>query len=255
VNEEMLRQLYLDLIKRCLTGLIYEDIPQGGNVIGNNIVATSRFVRKLREVGRDFPSQAHSAIGLRRMQNIQRCVESVLANNVAGDLMETGIWRGGACILMRAVLKAYGVTDRIVWAADSFQGLPKPDLAVYPQDKNLEQFTGWLAISLEEVQRNFSLYGLLDDQVHFLKGWFRDTLPVAPVKQLAVLRLDGDLYESTMIALDHLYPKLSPGGFLIIDDWNVPEAQHAVHDYRSAHGISEEIQNIDGWGVFWQREH
>jgi O-methyltransferase len=91
--------------------------------------------------------------------------------------------------------------------------------------------------------------------VRFLKGWFRDTLPVAPVRRLAILRLDGDLYESTLDALTHLYPKLQQGGYAVIDDYgDVPACKQAVEDYRARHGIAEEIVPIDWNGVLWRKE-
>jgi len=118
---------------------------------------------------------------------------------------------------------------------------------------HLEKFPQ-LAIPMEEVQLNFARYGLLDEQVRFLPGWFRDTLPSAPIEKLALLRLDGDLYESTMDGLVNLYPKLSVGGYVIIDDYGAIEAcKQAVHDYRASHGITEEIHVIDWTGAYWQR--
>jgi len=227
--------LYLDLLKHVLTDAIHEPTPK-------------------RIEGRDWPARAHTMIGLKRLDNLQFCVEDILTRGVPGDLMETGAWRGGATIFMRAILKARGVTDRRVWVADSFQGLPPPDPKKYPADRalNLTKFKV-LAVSLEQVRENFRRYGLLDDQVQFLKGWFRDTLPSAPVKQLSVLRLDGDLYESTMIALTHLYPKLSHGGYLIVDDYGaIPACKKAVTDFRNAHAIREPIVEIDWSGVFWR---
>ncbi len=99
-------------------------------------------------------------------------------------------------------------------------------------------------------------YGLLDNQVQFLAGWFCDTLPKAPIHRLAVMRLDGDMYESTMDALRALYPKLSVGGFVIIDDFGYLEScRAAVMDYRAEFGIAEEIKQIDWGGVYWQRLH
>jgi O-methyltransferase len=191
------------------------------------------------------------------MENIQHCVETVLRDDVPGDLIETGVWRGGATIFMRGVLKAHGDTTRKVWAADSFEGLPAPDPARYPADAGdtFHKQTG-LAVGVEQVKHNFERYGLLDDQVRFLVGWFKDTLPAAPIDQLAVLRLDGDLYESTWQAIDALYPKLSPGGFCIVDDYGdlVAQCQRAIHDYRDAHGITEEIVDIDGFGAYWRRD-
>jgi O-methyltransferase len=157
---------------------------------------------------------------------------------------------------MRAALAAYGDAERVVWAADSFQGVPKPDAARYPADAGDRLWTyPQLAVSLEEVKRNFARYGLLDDRVRFLVGWFKDTLPAAPIGRLAVARLDGDLYESTMDALTALYPRLSVGGYLIVDDYGmVPACRAAVDEYRAAHGIGEPIEPIDHEGVFWRRE-
>jgi macrocin-O-methyltransferase TylF-like protien len=243
------KQLYLDLLKRCLSNVIYQD--------PSTLLGEARpFDLASRVEGRDWPNQAHTMIGLQRLDNLHFCVEDALARGVPGDLMETGVWRGGAAILMRAILKVNGVTDRLVWAADSFAGLPPPDAANYPLDANLtfNKFKE-LAVSLESVQRNFNRYNLLDDQVRFLKGWFRDTLPSARVKQLAVLRLDGDLYESTLDTLVHMYPKLSSGGYAIVDDYgDIPACRQAVHDYRAQHGIEEQIMPIDGHGVFWRKE-
>lgn len=248
-----LRQMYLELLKRCLLGMIYEDAPTAAPAIGG--YKTELYVAKFREMGRDIPSQAHSMIGLRRMNNLQACIEQVLADGVPGDLIETGVWRGGATILMRGVLKAYGVTDRMVWVADSFEGLPTPDVEQHPADAFWVPLAGWFAVDVETVRRNFAHYGLLDDQVRFLKGWFKDTLPSAPITRLAVLRLDGDLYESIWDALTHLYPKLSEGGFAIIDDYNLTSCRQAVHEYRTRHGINELIHDIDGCGIYWRKQH
>jgi O-methyltransferase len=191
---------------------------------------------------------------MKRLENLQACVEDILRKGVPGDLIETGVWRGGATIFMRAILKAYGVTDRGVWVADSFSGLPPPNPDVYPADADDPHYTiGLLAVSLDEVKSNFEKYGLLDNQVRFLKGWFRDTLPKAPIKELAVIRLDGDMYESTMDALSALYPKLSQGGYLIVDDYELPGCKQAVDDYRKTNSINDELLQIDGSAVYWRR--
>jgi len=157
-------------------------------------------------------------------------------------------------IFARAVLAELGVTDRRVWCCDSFEGLPTPDVDEFPVDLGDPHHTfEWLRVSLETVQTNFRRYGLLDDQVRFVKGWFRDTLPAIPVEQLAVLRLDGDMYESTWQALFYLYPKLSPGGFLIVDDWSLARARQAVNDYRTRHKIVDQVRSIDPFSVFWRK--
>jgi O-methyltransferase len=111
-----------------------------------------------------------------------------------------------------------------------------------------------LAVSLDEVKNNFSRYGLLDQQVIFLKGWFKNTLPDASIHQIAVLRMDGDMYESTIDALNNLYSKVSVGGFVIVDDYNyIDSCKQAVNDFREAHGIQDEIITIDWTGVYWKR--
>jgi hypothetical protein len=188
------------------------------------------------------------------MLNLRRLVEHILQHEVPGDFIETGVWRGGACIMMRAILKAYRISDRTIWLADSFEGLPPPDAERYPADadSNLHTYPQ-LAVSLDEVRGNFARYALLDDQVRFLKGWFRDTLPTAPIETLALMRLDGDMYESTMDGLRNLFPKLAKGGFVIVDDYGTFEScRQAVQDFRGAHHIDDTIYNVDGFGVFWQ---
>jgi O-methyltransferase len=208
-----------------------------------------------RENGRDWPARAETMCGLRRLTNARQCIEQVLSDKVPGDIIETGVWRGGMSIFMRGILKAHGVTDRTVWLADSFEGLPAPDANRYPTDRDLD-LSNWkiLSVGVEEVRDNFARYGLLDDQVQFIVGWFRDTLPVAPIGDLAVMRLDGDLYESTIQALEALYPKLSSGGYCIIDDYGVIDScRNAVVDYRQAHDITDEIIDIDGAGVYWRK--
>jgi hypothetical protein len=243
------KNLYLDLLKRCLANVIYQD---PSTLLGKSLP----FDMQNRGEGRGWPVLAHTMIGIKRLDALHFCMEDVLDRGVPGDFIETGVWRGGAAIFMRGLLMARGVTDRVVWAADSFAGLPPPDPARYPQDAKYHFHEhAPLAVSLEEVQENFRRYGLLDDQVRFLKGWFRDTLPAAPIRRLAVLRMDGDLYESTMDALTHLYPKLERGGYAIVDDYgDVPACQQAVTEYRQAHGIRAEIVPIDQAGVLWRKE-
>jgi Macrocin-O-methyltransferase (TylF) len=245
---ERLRDSYLSLMQGCLTGIIYEDKPL-------KALGTEVYDRSVREVGRDWPSMAHTMIGVKRLANLRTLAESVIRNRIPGDLIETGVWRGGACILMRAILNAYGVTDRRVWVADSFQGVPPPDLKNYPADEDSTYHTfEELSISFEMVRRNFEKYGLLDDQVVFLKGWFKDTLPSAPIDRLALLRLDGDLYESTIIALNTLYDKLSPGGYVIVDDYHVVSGcRNAIGDFLASRKILSGLSEIDGVGVFWQK--
>jgi hypothetical protein len=243
-------RLYLDLMKKVLTNVIYRDPPlawfDGGE----------QYDISLRERGSDWPSVAHTMVGTARLSNVEDCLTAVLADDVPGDLIETGVWRGGVCIYLRAFLKVHGVTDRTVWVADSFAGMPVTDGSSHELDQelSLHEANNVLAVSREQVQANFDRYGLLDEQVRFLEGWFSDTLPGAPIERLALLRLDGDLYSSTMDALDNLYPKLSPGGFVIVDDYAIPACREAVHEFRARHSITEPIEEIDAYSAFWRRK-
>ncbi|OBI22975.1 macrocin O-methyltransferase [Mycobacterium sp. E2327] len=267
VTDRDFRSLYLDLIRRNLTRYgMRERMPAEWplrrrllvkiyNTLTPMFVRVSPFGERKRDLGLDWPAEAETMIGMHRLTSLQRCVETVLADDIPGDLVECGVWRGGACILMRAVLAAYGDETRSVWLADSFAGLPRPDTAKYKADKLFmpDLYAGVLAVPESEVRANFERYGLLDDQVRFLPGWFKDTLPNAPIDRIALLRLDGDLYESTIQALDALYPRLSPGGFCIIDDYALKACRQAVTHYREKHSVSAEIVDIDGIAVLWRK--
>jgi hypothetical protein len=196
---------------------------------------------------------SHTMIGRRRLESLEQCLDAVRRDGIPGDLIETGVWRGGASIFMRGYLAAYEMRGRKVWVADSFEGLPAPSL---PQDAGYDFSAGRmpiLAVPLEEVRENFRRYGLLDDRVEFLKGWFKDTLHRAPIGDLALARLDGDLYESTRDALDALYKKVVPGGFVVIDDYGDFEpCRRAVDEFRKAMDISAPLQRIDWAGAYWR---
>ncbi|MFJ9937421.1 TylF/MycF family methyltransferase [Streptomyces virginiae] len=243
-------ELYLDLLEKVVTNLVYEDAP-----IPNEWFPEREFRPENRETGTDWPSVAHTMVGLKRIRNIRTLLDRVVADGVPGDFIETGVWRGGVCIFARGYLKAHGITDRNVWLADSFEGIPDTGEDGHPMDREmaLHRCNGVLGVTADTVRENFGRYGLLDDQVRFLPGWFKDTLPTAPVERLAVLRLDGDLYESTLDALDNLYPKLSAGGFVVIDDYFIPACRKAVDEFREKHGIADEIEAIDEYSVFWRR--
>jgi hypothetical protein len=238
--------LYLDLLERALTGMLAEDTAVSPWSKG--------YDPEVRLIGRDWPSTAQTMIGLARLRNLRVLAERVVRDGIPGDMLEAGVWRGGACILMRGVLAAHGIADRTVWVADSFAGLPPPDPVVYPADAGDSHSTvDALRASSDEVQANFRRYGLLNEQVRFLKGWFADTLPTAPIDRLAILRLDGDMYSSTIQTLDALYTKVSPGGYVIIDDYILEGCRRAVDDFRDRHGIQDDLNDVDGSAVFWRK--
>jgi len=221
---------------------------------GLEICQIKPFDAEIRDSGRDWPDGL-TVIGMKRMQNIQGCVTIVLREGVAGDLAEAGLWRGGASIFMRALLAALGDADRLVWCAYSFKGWPEPDATKYRLDAgSVLHLQSHRAPSLETVKDNFRKFSLMDDRVRFLPGWFADTLPSAPIERIAVLRLDADMYGSTLDVLNALYRKVSPGGFVIMNDYGKPDsaARYAIDDFRERHGIDEPIIDIDGSGAYWR---
>lgn len=247
-SESRLRRRHLDLMIGCLTRDLFPESEGRESASGVDPA--------MRAEGRDWPLVAETMIGRRRMENLAESLATVLDDDVPGDLAEAGVWRGGATILMRAALEAWDDDVRNVWAADSFRGLPAPDAERWPADEGVDlSGIDALAVPRVEVEAAFARYGLLDDRVRFLEGWFCDTLPAAPIEKLALLRLDGDLYQSTWEALENLYPKLSVGGILIVDDYGAFEpCRRAVADYRGVNGIHEPIVEIDWTGVWWRRE-
>lgn len=269
--------LYLDLMKKTLSFTLWPEPPVPIEMFNHKLsseeklwissISTTLNKNKLqicliqnfsetqKTEGEIWPGYADTMIGLKRLDNLQYCIETILNEEIDGDFIETGVWRGGACIFMRAILAAYGIENRKIFVADSFEGLPKPDVIKYPIDKDSVYHNNtYLAVSQNEVENNFKKYNLLDNQVVFLKGYFKDTLAQAPIEKLSILRLDGDMYGSTMESLEYLYPKLSTGGFCIIDDYGLPPCKSAVIDYRTKHSINLEINKIDWSGIYWRKK-
>jgi hypothetical protein len=182
-------------------------------------------------------------------------LQAIELEKIPGDLIETGVWRGGIPIIMRAFLQSVGNRERIVWLADSFKGLPENsedpnDQAAHLLLKPLHH----LCASRAQVENALDFFGLCDYQVQFLEGWFRETLRNMPDRPLALIRLDGDYYESTRDALVELYPRLSASGFLIVDDYHLPlGCKRAVDEYRQENGIQEPIIKINSQAVYWRK--
>lgn len=275
-NQENLIKEYLEIIKKAILHELYDenftiirksyDYNRTTKKYFKNIVIEilhkagyglikykKRDLDELNE-GRAWPTFALTMIGRKRLENIQFCAEEIIKNNIDGDFIEAGVWRGGATIFMKAIINAYDL-DKKVFVADSFEGLPKPDINKYPADKGDEEYKwDYLKISLEEVKNNFIRFGLLDENVIFLKGWFKDTLFTDKIQKLSLVRIDGDMYESTWDALNALYPKVEKGGFIIIDDYFVNEScSKAVKDYFSKKHLSHELIKIDWTGVYFQK--
>ena len=253
-NSLVSSRLYLDLLKATLTNTLFALEP--------DVDDQNQFAYVHDFIGHYIQGSAISMCPLGRFDNIESCVMDILNHDVPGDLIETGVWRGGSTIFMRALLKVYGVTGRKVWVADSFEGLPAPDPDLYPieakahEGKVMSEVYHHFAVGLEDVKRNFRAFGMLDDQVQFLKGWFKDTLPTAPIDKLALVRLDGDYYESTRDGLVHLFDKLSVGGYVIIDDYGEDDwtyCRKAVDEFRLERRIEDPMIRVDSKCYYWQR--
>jgi O-methyltransferase len=247
-EREELRTAYLELLKLCLCDLTGTTTQSVGALPGG--VVMSRELRgealRLRAAGMDWPLQGLTMVGLRRLDDLQACVESVVRDGVPGDLIEAGAWRGGASILMRATLDSLG-DERALVVADSFQGFPagaEEDLAGFD----------FLAVPLEEVRESFARLGL-DRRVEFVPGFFEETLAGLPARTWSLVRVDADTYEPTRAALDALYPGLTPGGYVVLDDYGSLEgSRRAVDEFREEHGITEPLERIDFTGARWRRE-
>ncbi len=205
--------------------------------------------------GYDWPANAKTMVGLHRLDNVQYCINKILRENIKGDFVETGVWRGGVIMLMKAILEENKISNRAIWAFDSYEGLPKPNPKKYPSDEgNKMHQLNILSVSLDEVKTNFQKYDLSTDGIRFEKGWFKDTLPDNEIESISLLRLDGDLYESTILALENLYSRVSAGGYVIIDDYNAFQyCKKAVDDYRKLHDIKDQLIEIDKEAVYWKK--
>ena len=277
VKSTLSNQLYIELEAQLLMSVLcaaqdtvldlkdFRDVRRDGDLIGHLLAAKQEGDTILLETPmpgrspavdgnlRNFTEFAYTMVGRKRLDHLQSCVERVIDEDVPGDLIEAGVWRGGCCILMRAVLAAHGCNDRTVWVADSFAGLPvSPDTPDQSYAMDASRLPV-LAVSEDEVRENFSRFGLLDAQVRFLPGWFEESLPGAETGPLALLRLDCDLYSSTMSVLESLYDRVSSGGWVIIDDYGIlPPCKQAVDEFRKARKITCHLQEIDAHAVCWQ---
>jgi O-methyltransferase len=254
-------ELKLNFLKRILTDTVGDELILSNFFNKHEFPSEDKMLEILntninekRLEGLDWPEKAHTMIGIKRLNNLHDSLDYVRKNNIKGDFIETGVWRGGASIFMKYYNNLYGM-NRKVFVADSFEGLPTPDIERYPHDKGDTHYTiDYLKVSLDEVKHNFKLYNMLDENVIFLKGWFSETLKNnEEINDLSILRFDGDMYGSTIDVLSNLYHKLTKNGVIIIDDYCLQNCVKAVADFRVNNNINDEITVIDKCGVFWYK--
>jgi len=211
------------------------------------------FNQKDRDSGKCWPLKAYSMAGRQRLDNVRDLLTAAIFSNIRGGFLEAGVWRGGSSIMAAGTLAAYN-ENRAIYVCDSFQGLPRSSS---PMDYDGWEISDVLSVSLSQVKQNFRDSGLLKSNVKFIKGFFNASLPILAKKnfKLAVLRADGDMYESTMDILFNLYDKISVGGFLIVDDWDIQVARKAVKHFFHIHKVSKiRIESIDGAAAYIVKE-
>ena len=280
-SENSLRNRYLWLLKRALMNVLYAEHEIRIDLLENQPQTSSRIVRqkelrdvrlrhadafdRLMAVKRDgdilhngYPHRfSHTMAGLAFLDVLERCSEEVFADHVPGDFMEAGVCQGGAAIFMRALQIAHGQRHRRTWVADSFAGPPPTTSSaagVGHADMTGEE-QPWMSFDRQTVEEHFRRYDLLDRNVHFIAGPFHETMPGASVDKLAVLRLDVSSYDATLDVMENMYPRLSPGGFVLVDDYGlVKGCREAVDRFRRQMDIQTPLRWVEWRGVYWRKE-
>ena len=212
-----------------------------------------------------FRAKRYTMTGPVRCRALWDQCHQVLQANIPGCFVECGVWRGGSAAVMGLAIRNSG-QQRDLHLFDSFEGLPEPTDRDGAQAR---EYSGGHAsgvlrsveqckAGLDEV-KTFLLgrLGFDPSRVHLHVGWFQNTLPVDAGKlgPIALLRLDGDWYESTRFCLEHLYSNLSPGGVIIMDDyWAWEGCRKATDEYRETNRISAPIQRIDAAAGYWIKD-
>jgi O-methyltransferase len=251
-SEERAQDMYLQMIKNMVSGTALNTVELSSTSTRDDRNDGQEDEDKSQQSTHEFKYGGDTTIGWKRLDNIQNIIQNVIKNNIVGDYVETGVWRGGTSVLARAAMNSLGGEDRLSYVCDTFQGEMKDN------KKNLKR--AYLQVSPELVANNFVKYGLLDSNIIFARGLLKDTMPTLSkhIQSLSVIRHDTstetDLYESTATILYHLYDKVSIGGYVIIDDWFGSQAKIACEQFFDVHEIQPEVIPIDKYAVYWQKK-
>lgn len=195
-----------------------------------------------------------------RVFSLIQAVKYVLRANIPGSIVECGVWRGGSMMAVAYTLKRLGEYDKDLYLFDTYEGMSKPTDADinfkgepasirFEASKRSNDSSGWRYAPIEEVQGNLLGTGYSRDKLKFIKGKVEDTIPDFAPSQISVLRLDTDFYESTQHELIHLYPRLSVGGVLLIDDYGHWQGcRKAVDEYFMHNRIPILLNRVDYTG-------
>jgi O-methyltransferase len=208
-------------------------------------VSPAEFSRLYRKVS------GHTMCSNARLRALHRGVRHVVQDGIAGDLVECGCARGGSAALIALTLQELGA-ERCLWLFDTFEGLPAPTRED-PDYDIAKLWTGGCAGSLEEVQSLFARLGV-SDGVEFVPGLFQQSLPASPVQEIALLHIDGDWYESVKTCLEHFYDKVTPGGWIQLDDYGYWKgARRAVDEFLLQRGIQPRLERVDYSGRVFRK--
>jgi len=203
--------------------------------------------------------EAYTATSIERVYALKSAITYIIKNKIKGDFVECGVWKGGSCMLMAKTLVNEGEKERKIWMYDTFDGMTEPtdddceiETNVSGSDllkntpKNTDKFNMWAYAPLEMVKKNMKKTMFPEERIHFIEGKVENTLSKVKPQNIALLRLDTDWYESTKCELEQLYPLLSIGGVLIVDDYgHFSGAKKAVDEYFSKTNVKPLMNRID----------
>ena len=203
--------------------------------------------------------EAYTATSIERVYALKSAITYIIKNKIKGDFVECGVWKGGSCMLMAKTLVNEGEKERKIWMYDTFDGMTEPtdddceiETNISGSDllkntpKNTDKFNMWAYAPLEMVKKNMKKTMFPEERIHFIEGKVENTLSKAKPQNIALLRLDTDWYESTKCELEQLYPLLSIGGVLIVDDYgHFSGAKKAVDEYFSNTNVKPLMNRID----------
>ena len=198
----------------------------------------------------------YTMTGIESAYSCYRAAEYVVRHRIPGDVVECGVWRGGSSMVFALGLMRWRDTSRRMYLYDTYEGLPEPGARdVDPSNRPAKEKwsrrrrgagSTWCFASIEEVQRNVLGTGYPREKIFFVKGKVEDTIPRVAPKKISILRLDTDWFKSTYHELVHLFPRLSSGGVIIIDDYgHWKGAREAVDRYLGGNRIRLFLHRID----------